>query len=309
MLFCEVSPGGIGSTGLGNRLLPWARCVIYARSHGVPMLVTRWTQLPVGSLRRRDAEPRFYANLFIRRDNDVCGWRRTYIRMQAKKLPEPANLSANYCCGGGLNLVVFAGVGMQFRPLRSWHELVRRELLAITRQNWRERADSIAVPFIGIHIRRGDFQRLAAGTDFSQTDNAATPLEWFTESLKCIRVKASLTLPAIVTSDGTDNELRPLLAMPNVRRVTTGSAIGDLLVLSRSSVLLASGSSFSAWASYLGQMPTLTHPGQSLARLFGLERAAQQFIAEFDPFGLVPPALFVALDRLLKAPRSLAGLA
>ncbi len=66
------------------------------------------------------------------------------------------------------------------------------------------------------------------------------------------------------------------------QRRDTGSAIGDMLLLSRAEVFLASGSSFSAWASFLGQMPTLTHPGLGLTRLFGL-RTQGAFLGEFDP--------------------------
>ena len=137
MIYCEVRPGGVGSTGLANRLLPWARCVVYARLHGVPMLATRWAQLPVGSLLRRDAEPRIYANLFARREGDVGGWRRVYVRMQAKKLPEPDNLSNSISASEGLNLIVFGGLRRHFRPLRkNWRT---RFIFGLDQNNRRSR--------------------------------------------------------------------------------------------------------------------------------------------------------------------------
>jgi Glycosyl transferase family 11 len=299
MLFCEVSPGGIGSQGLGNRLLPWARCVIFARSHNVPMLATRWAQLPIGSLLRRDAEPRIYANLFTRRKGEVGGWRRAYVRARAKKLAEPCNLSHTIPALEGLNLIVFDGLGGQFRPLQGCNEFVRQELLGITRRVWRDKAEAIPAPFVGIHVRRGDFQRMAPGADLSRTDNAITPLEWFIETLKLTRAQVSQTLPSVVTSDGYSDQLAALLKVDNVRLVSTGSAIGDLLLLSRSSLLLASGSSFSAWASYLGQMPTLSHPGQNLGGLFQLRGTANQFISEFDPSERLPPPLSQSIENSL----------
>ena len=43
-----------------------------------------------------------------------------------------------------------------------------------------------------------------------------------------------------------------------------GSGLGDMLGLSRSNLLIASGSTFSMWGSYLGQVPTIWHPGKRL---------------------------------------------
>jgi hypothetical protein len=269
--------------GLGNRLLPWARCVIYARQHNLPMLATRWAQVPIGSFLRRDAEPRIYANLFTSQKDEVTGWHRAHVKARARKLPEPDNLSEAVHTGPGFNLVAFAGLGKQFQPLNGWHDLVRRQLVAITRPIWREKAQATPAPFIGLHVRRGDFARITDETNLSKVDNTITPLEWFIESLKAVRAHSSLAIPAVVTSDGTPEELEPLLKIDGVRLVSTGSAIGDILLLSRASLLLASGSSFSAWASYLGQMPTLHHPEQSLARLFRLEGGPGQFVGPFDP--------------------------
>jgi hypothetical protein len=251
--------------------------VIYARTHGVPTLATSWAQLPVGSLLRRDPEPRIYANLFTKGKGDIGGWRRAYVLSRAKRLPEPDNLAESLPVAEGLNLVVFSGLGQHFRTLQGWNELIRQELVSITRQFWRQRAETVATPFVGVHVRRGDFN-----------EGIVTPLDWFVRTLSKIRAQLSLSVSAVVTSDGSAAELDALLAMDDVRLVSTGSAIGDLLLLSRSSLLLASGSSFSAWASYLGQMPTLTHPGQSLARLFQLKGAPGQIIAEFDPCDHAP---------------------
>jgi hypothetical protein len=48
-----------------------------------------------------------------------------------------------------------------------------------------------------------------------------------------------------------------------------GSAIADLWALSNANVLVASGSTFSMWASYLGRMPVIWHPGQLSCPLYG----------------------------------------
>ena len=61
-------------------------------------------------------------------------------------------------------------------------------------------------------------------------------------------------------SDGTVGELAPFLQLSNVRRLTFGNPLADLLAMSRSSLLVCNGSTFSAWAAYLGNMPTIWFP-------------------------------------------------
>lgn len=100
-------------------------------------------------------------------------------------------------------------------------------------------------------------------------------LDWVGET-------AGYPVQAFVVSDGIKGELEPLLKLGNVECVRSGCAISDLLILARSQVLLASGSSsFSAWASFLGQMPTISHPGQPLS-WFGLVNRYGHYVGEFD---------------------------
>ena len=62
----------------------------------------------------------------------------------------------------------------------------------------------------------------------------------------------------------------------------TGSAISDLLALSRSKFLIGTGSStFSAWAAYLGQMPAMTRLGNPFS-WFNLKNREGRFIGEWD---------------------------
>jgi len=70
-------------------------------------------------------------------------------------------------------------------------------------------------------------------------------------------------LPIYVISDGHAHELSELLAIPNCRFMTVGTAIGDILLLSKAGLLFASAhSTFSMWGSYLGRIPTLYYPSK-----------------------------------------------
>lgn len=294
MIYCEAR---LLRAGLANRLFPWARARIWSRAHNAPMLFPRWAQVPIGTLIRREQDLRTYTNLFMPGVGDVTGLSAAYMRLMATAVPEPHRVGEAVPEARRPQLVVFEGMRNQFAAINGWSALLKDELTAMTRPMWRERAQAIAAPFIALHVRRGDFQRTVAAAELGRTDNAITPIGWFVETLRAVRGAFGEALPAVVTSDGSDAELAELLAERQVLRVDTGSAIGDILLLSRAEVLLASGSSFSAWASFLGQMPTLTHPGLGLTRLFGLESGGA-FLGEFDPANPIELCVHISAGKL-----------
>jgi hypothetical protein len=123
-------------------------------------------------------------------------------------------------------------------------------------------------------------------------------LSWFRRTLDVIRSRLGYVARAVIVSDGSPEDLRELLSMENTSLLRPGCAISDLLVLANAHVLLASGgSTFSAWASFLGRMPTLSLPGQSLT-WFGLGGPDGPYVGAFDPECPELPAL-EAVDRAL----------
>jgi hypothetical protein len=276
------------SAGLGNKLFPWARCRIYSLEHHIPMLAPHWTQLKF---------QRVYWNLFNSR---ARGYVRSSLGLMlrtstAPRLDEPADLHTpprDRCKPG---VMVFDGERDHFRSLNGRNELLHQELVHMTRQRWRARADEVGPVEIGIHVRRGDFVEASSPHDFVLRGAIRTPLDWFVTALSTIRQMCGRMVPAVVVSDAPDDSLMGLLRLDAVRRVTTGSAIGDLLVLSRARLLIASGgSTFSAWAAFLGQMPTVAYPGQSLT-WFQIEPARGQYVGVLDHTAEVPRPL---LDQM-----------
>ena len=65
----------------------------------------------------------------------------------------------------------------------------------------------------------------------------------------------------------TDEDLQEILELENCKRVHFGSAISDMLGLSNAKILISSASTFSMWASFLGQHPTIWFPGQMRQKL------------------------------------------
>ncbi len=93
---------------------------------------------------------------------------------------------------------------------------------------------------MSVHIRLGDFK-----------GSRATPIQWYVNTLNKLRSDVGHDWPIYIFSDGTDEELMPVMRLPNATRLTFGSSLADLLALSKAHILIGSaGSTFSQWASF-----------------------------------------------------------
>ncbi len=281
-------------TGLGNRLFPWARCRVFSFTNKAPMLSPRWAQLKVGPLLRGESDRRLYFNLFKPGADEVRGIRKLRLQLFSKTETEDTPFARLPTENGTSTVRAFAGEQDRFLTLNGWDQFLYDELRAISKERWLRAAEVIKDVPIGVHVRMGDFTRPSSDADLEMPQRRV-PLSWFSESLRVIREAVGYDAPAIVVSDGNKSELRDLLKERNVSLVRTGSAIGDLLVLARSKTLLASaGSSFSAWAAFLGQMPSIAHPSQSFD-WFNLENRNNFYVGGFDP--TFPPMDFLGQVR------------
>lgn len=257
----------LGGPGLGNMLFPWARFVCGARDQQLRKLQPTWSCVKLGPLIRRERDKRFYGDLFVAPSDYVGGWRRLLVlyrtpRASEDELARPALRTRT-------TLFEFSGMGSFFAPFLERHELLRSELLRIVAPRVRAAVDRLVTrPFVGVHVRLGDFQAPNSVDKIeSGAVNKRIPLPWFRECIARLRPLIG-ELPVFVFSDGQDDELRELLAVPGVQRASAGSSAGDMLALSRARLLIASGSTFSMWASFLGRMPVIWHKGQLRCRLY-----------------------------------------
>ena len=255
----------LGRYGLGHSLLAWARCFLWCKDNEVAMLAPRWLHFRLGPYLRREPDKRSYHKLF-RKGAYVHGVRRAWLlaglsgaRRFAVEQESQAQL------GLGTRIVVFRNDDRNntrvFKELFGRHEEVRSELLRIARPEHIPAAN-IDGPFIGIHVRMGDFSRVTDPSALRTTSNVQLPVAWYRDILLSIRRRTGLNLRALVFSDGDVQSLRPLLAIPNVSLVKPHSALHDILSLSQAAALISSGSGFSMWAAYLGQIPRICFPTQ-----------------------------------------------
>ena len=251
-----------GRYGLGHSLLAWARCFLWCRDNGVAMLSPQWFQFRLGPYLRREMDKRAYHKLF-RRDAYISKARRFWLLARGTRFAADQESQAKL--GYGTRIVVFTNDNRNntrfFKAIFGRHRDVRSELLRIARAEHIP-AQGAYSPFIGIHVRMGDFTPVSKTSLLSTNSNVQLPVVWYRDILLSIRRQAGLNLQARVFSDGDTESLRPLLVLPNVSLAKPHSALHDILSLSQAAALISSGSGFSMWAAYLGQVPRVCFPNQ-----------------------------------------------
>ncbi len=256
--------------GLGNLLFPWARAVVSARKQGLTMIWPTWVQLKAGPFLRGEIDKRLYSGLFRPPEDYVSGFKKLCILTTCHRSSE-LDFLRNPNAVPSRSIVVFSGWKDCFNTILRDHALVKNELLKMARVENKIGVKNYGTS-IAVHIRLGDFSIPENIRDLdiakSGLTNFRLPLSWYISMLKALRRKMGEECKVYVFSDGRDDELEELLNIPGCERLSFGSSLADLLALSSSTVLIASGSTYSMWASYLGRMPVIYYPGQLRQKLY-----------------------------------------
>jgi Glycosyl transferase family 11 len=239
--------------GLSNKLFVWARALAWASANGAELLPTIWRQVRVGPLLRGERDSKFYGDIF-NRSSVAQLLRREWIRRSRARRRESGHMLFDT---QGAGVYEFSGLRSFFRGLEASRSLIVSELLANCRPYICDRYFSANKPEVAVHIRRGDFLE----------NGMAVPQSWFIEAISAVRRAAAEECKITVFTDALPGQLALVTDMVDVEVFDSGNALIDLLVMSRSKFLVATGtSSFSAWASFLGGVPSLAQQGASLAK-------------------------------------------
>lgn len=264
----------LGGAGLGNILFPWATAIVYAKTHNLTRLQTTWKSLKIGTFLRKERDKRMYFDLFTGKDG-VGGLKKFLL----------LNFTNKVKC--------FSSMDVLFEPFKHEHNFVKTELLKIINPLYIEKASNFNTQSVALHIRMGDFQE--PETEQILREGAWSyrlPIKWYISIIEKIRLISDL--PIYIFSDATDKELQAVLVINNCKRVYFGSAISDLIALSRCKALVSSASTFSMWASFLGQMPTIWFPGQMQQKLIS---SPDIFEGEIDYTDKLPTTLINMLSN------------
>jgi hypothetical protein len=286
MIFCEIN--FYRGAGLGTRLFPWARGELFAHEHGCKIIKPRWVQPRIGPLIRGGIDLKSYATqiLLLNQFKDASYYTSNILRRYKNKLTE-GTLNIEdielYKNDNENHKISFIGDRGRFLPLNGMHEIVKEKILNITNEKRIKFANDFKGIPIAVNVRSGnDFVEVK---DIGNENREAvkTPISWFINTINIVREEVGYKAEILLVSDGTRDYLKPLIDLGNVHFVRPGCAISDLLILSNAKILVRPrGSSFSAWASFLGQATTLSPQGGSMEN-FNLKNAYGRFIGEFIP--------------------------
>ena len=245
----------LNGSGLGNLLWIWAKCFVWCKDNDAKLITPSWLQFHPNRIIGRNPDLRLYWCYFMNRGyiNGPEKYYRLWKHRTISADDAEKKKIRNFSC-----IVVFSELG-SFTPLIGRHKEVYDELIRIT--NPRFILPSKTFPFVAMHIRRGDFEKGTAEQLYRGETNLQVPLEWYIASLRALRDAIGFSFKVIIFSDGSNDEIVHLLKEPNVERSNDKNALRDLFLMSSAAGLIASRSSFSLWASYLGQIPALYHRG------------------------------------------------
>ncbi|MCB0429368.1 MAG: alpha-1,2-fucosyltransferase [Flavobacteriales bacterium] len=252
--------------GLGNKLLVWARAYAFACRHNLPLYTFNWTTLHLGPWLRREKHKRYYRTYF--KDPEGANRNRfLWARLAGKLIPEPDMETPVDAVQK--QVFVFSRVlywQHAFDGLKPYREQIRQYMgKHLVADSILMQLANAPTPVVAVHIRMGDFRRIPEGESMQGNHNARTPLSYFSQMIHAIRSVAGSDLPVTLFSDGYDDELKEILQIPDVQRATPMSDIAELLLMSRSKVIVPSASStFSLWAGFLSDAILFQHPDHYL---------------------------------------------
>ena len=252
--------------GLGNQLFPLMKAIVFADLNGLPLIVTHYNRLKIGPYLRRERSKRYYKGYFSFQKTmigeQIDKWK-LFRYKNYEQVNEPAVEVINAPASGNRKyfFTVMPNWVNYFDQLKQNRQLVIELFWKTLSKHVIEKFSRQQKPCIGVHIRMGDFRKLKEGEDFSKVGAVRTPEKYFIDIIHAIRRIHGTALPVSVFTDGYKHEFSELFKIDNIHIVDGNADIVDMLLLSKSSIIITSaGSTFSYWAGFLSSAPLIMHP-------------------------------------------------
>lgn len=228
--------------GMCNRLFTWAAAIVFGYKHNLPVRIHGWYKTQIGPWIRNEKNKRIYYNYFNKHSSIIQFKIRERLFIKRVLFNPPLNESVNIAA---FDTIVFNSIphsNIYFNDLKGFRSIIIKELNAMIRKSILKRIESAPKPGIGVHIRRGDFMKVG------QSESN----DYFITAITYLRSKYNHGLEVYLFTDTRKEEISDLLALPNVQMYHGKSDIEELMVLSKSEIIVTSHhSSFSYWAGFL----------------------------------------------------------
>jgi hypothetical protein len=252
------------SAGLGNKLFSWALGALIANKSHKKHAIYGLTRFHIGVWLRREKSSRFYRGYF-KNEKRFSSYRES-VRDYTINLSN--NNKADY--GSIISDAIGYKGNVVVKGMPHWSDLfgsIRENREEVVKLFWsdldtqiKQEVDRYVLPVFSVHIRMGDFRKLAKNEDFKNVGAVRTPLDYFIDIITFIRKELESDIPFTIFSDGSDKELEPVLALKNVRRASDARDIVHLAAMSKSKLIITSaGSTFSYWSAFLSSAIVINH--------------------------------------------------
>ena len=254
----------INGIGLGNILIAWSHAYVFAKLHNISIA---WPIIPQLRLRYflGVKGTRSYLRYF-KTSND-------YIQSVPKsvavkildfsELPEygykaPENICVT--CESFYDSTLARKSFNRFEYLVKHETLVKEHIMSVLNKKTRCILNSSKSNSIAVHIRLGDFTK---HDSIGNSRNQTNPVSWYIDKAERIRDVAG-SIPIILFSDDwLSPEIKEFRdSLQNIHLPANSRDIDQLAEMSKSKYLIASNSTFSQWASFLGDSHTVYDPNK-----------------------------------------------
>ena len=246
----------VSGHGLGNCFYCYFHAVILAESLGATVIFPPWLSLKIGPMLRGASTKRFYWRMFKPYPGERAGFAK-FVTLLSKyhrrKLIHIDGACEPSLVRGSLNVVnarKFTFVG-----LHAHRAIIRERLLGIINDPVPPHHAWGRGGYIAVHVRLSDFAVVDPSVISQEIANVRIPLSWYGQVIAALREQFPQK-PIYVFSDGKERELKPLLEL-GAKIYRSGSDMTDLLAMAGASLVVGSNSTYSRWAVFLGNMPSI----------------------------------------------------
>ena len=260
MVLCNLP-----KAGLGNQLFPLLHARLFSELNDLPLIILGYNQVKIGPFIRREKNKRRYRRYFkFQQDvfSEYADWLKVKRLKRKYTLVYEPGVARITDAGLKGTLFIFKQIPSSqdyFKELKNYRPRVISLLNSMLNPWIFDAVARQAAPVIGIHARMGDFTRLEAG-EIYKSGHVRVPEKYFVQAVKTLRQISGSCLPATVFTDGYRHEFQEILDLPRVVMVEHNPDIVDLLLLSKSKLLIPThGSTFSMWAAFLSDAAIIFH--------------------------------------------------
>lgn len=264
----------LNGSGLGNNLFVWAKYILFIQKYNAIPIAPTWIQFNFTKSKHLLSNLRRHNIGLFKSTTDQIGGLRKLLHLIFKEKVDRANFELALIKNPDKiqqfdeKIILVSGMDDYFEYIMHEYNFMRKKLIESIHDKHKIGLDFNFTNSITVHVRLGDFISVTNDSTLKSNNTTRLDLYWYISIVSMIRKSLGYSIKVLVFSDGTDKELKPILDLPYTYRLSFGSAMADLLALSRSNILVASGSTYSMWASFLGRMPVIWYNGKLKQKVY-----------------------------------------